>query len=194
MTSVDHHGTGCSEVLAAHLAEKRFLTGVHLLVPLQAIATDRRKPCRTHRTEMVKVLLQVKTKGKSSCTHHTRKVFGQCGSSCVSTYTSYYWSRNKPWLKCCFTSTEIVGLLGTRGSGVWRWGEKEIIYLSLHCHHQNDYCIKMGSDESHVNVSVGSDGQSHKTVSTNHNLFEEKGESKWYRTEVLPLTSLAPHL
>ena len=34
----------------------------------------------------------------------------------------------------------------------------------------------MGSDESHFNVSVGSDGQSHKTVSTNHNLFEEKGE------------------
>ena len=33
----------------------------------------------------------------------------------------------------------------------------------------------MGSDEGHFNVSVGSDGQSHKTVSTN-NLFEEKGE------------------
>ena len=29
-----------------------------------------------------------------------------------------------------------------------------------------------------------------KTVSTNHNLFEEKGEPKRYRTEVLPLTSL----
>ena len=49
--------------------------------------------------------------------------------------------------------------------------------LSLHCHHQNDSCIKMGSDESHFNVSVGSDGQSHnRTVSANHNLFEEKGE------------------
>ena len=30
----------------------------------------------------------------------------------------------------------------------------EIIYLSLHCHHQNDFCIKMGSDESHFNVSL----------------------------------------
>ena len=48
--------------------------------------------------------------------------------------------------------------------------ERENIYLSLHCHHHNDSCIKMGSDESHFNVSVGSDGQSHKTVSTNHNL------------------------
>ena len=36
---------------------------------------------------------------------------------------------------------------------VWRWGEREIIYLSLHCHHQNDFCIKVGSDESHFNVS-----------------------------------------
>ena len=33
-------------------------------------------------------------------------------------------------------------------------GEREIIYLSLHCHHQNDYCIKVGSDESHFNVSL----------------------------------------
>ena len=77
--------------------------------------------------------------------------------------------------------------------GVWRWGEREIIYLSLHCHHQNDFCIKLGSDESHFNVSVGSDGQSHKTVSTNHNLFEEKGGPKQYRTEVLPLTNLTPY-
>ena len=50
-------------------------------------------------------------------------------------------------------------------------GEEGDIYLSLHCHHQNDSCIKMGSDESHFNVSVGIDGQSHKTVSTNHNVF-----------------------
>ena len=50
------------------------------------------------------------------------------------------------------------------------------------------------SDESHFNVSVGSDGQSHKTVSTDHNLFEEKGQPKRYGTEVLPLTSLKPVL
>ena len=82
---------------------------------------------------------------------------------------------------------------GDMGKGIWRLGEREIIYLSLHCHHQNDSCIKMGSDGNHFNVSVGSDGQSHRTVSTNHNLFEEKGEPKRYRTEVLPLTSLTPY-
>ena len=72
-------------------------------------------------------------------------------------------------------------------------GEGDYIYLSLHCHHQNDFCIRMGSDESYFNVLVGSDGQSHKTVSTNHNLFEEKGEPMRYPTEVLPFTSLAPY-
>ena len=44
------------------------------------------------------------------------------------------------------------GEWGERGMG--GGGEREIIYLSLHCHHQNDSCIKMGSDESHFNVSL----------------------------------------
>ena len=44
------------------------------------------------------------------------------------------------------------------GKGVWRWGDGgggggDVMYLSLHCHHQNDLCIKVGSDESHFNVS-----------------------------------------
>ena len=51
----------------------------------------------------------------------------------------------------------------------------------------------MGSDESHFNVSVGSDGQSHRTVSTNHNLFEETAEAvsnrgpSAYQPNALPL-------
>ena len=32
-------------------------------------------------------------------------------------------------------------------------GGGEIMYLSLHCHHQNYFCIKVGSDESHFTVS-----------------------------------------
>ena len=38
--------------------------------------------------------------------------------------------------------------------GVWRLGKREIIYLSLHCHHQNDSCTEMDSEESHFNVSL----------------------------------------
>ena len=72
--------------------------------------------------------------------------------------------------------------------------EEEGDYIPIATHaHQNDFCVKVGSDESHFNVSVGSGGQSHETVSTNHSLSEEKGEPKWYRTEVLPLTSLTPY-
>ena len=72
-------------------------------------------------------------------------------------------------------------------------GEERDYIPILHCHYRYKSCIKMGSDESDFNVSVGSDGQSHKRVSTNHNLFEEKEEPKRYRTEVLPLTSLTPY-
>ena len=43
-------------------------------------------------------------------------------------------------------------------------GEGDYVYLSLHCHHQNDSCIKMGSDESHSEVFIDCEGQSHKTV------------------------------
>ena len=48
-------------------------------------------------------------------------------------------------------------------------GKWEIIYLSLHCHHQNYSCLRMGSNESHLNVFINCEGQSHKTVSTDHN-------------------------
>ena len=53
-------------------------------------------------------------------------------------------------------------------------GEGDYI-LSLHCHHQNDSCFKMGSDESHFNVSVGSDGQSHNCPRTT--IFLKRKES-----------------
>ena len=53
-------------------------------------------------------------------------------------------------------STETIRLIRDGDKG-WRGygggGKREIIYLSLHCHHQNDSCIKVGSDESHFNVS-----------------------------------------
>ena len=39
------------------------------------------------------------------------------------------------------------------GRGFGDGGEREILYLSLHCHRQNDLCIKVDSDESHFDVS-----------------------------------------
>ena len=72
-------------------------------------------------------------------------------------------------------------------------GKREIIYLSLRgCHHQNDFCIKMGSDESHFSVSLimrdKVTRQGPKTTT-----FVEKGEPKQIRTEVPLLTSLTPY-
>ena len=78
------------------------------------------------------------------------------------------------------------------GRGVLRCWKREIVYLSLHCHHQNDFYIKMGSVESHFNVtSIVMDKvtrQCQQTIT-----FEEKGEPKRIRTEVLLLTSLTPY-
>ena len=57
----------------------------------------------------------------------------------------------------CLTSTETIRLIRDGEKVGWRGyggGGREIIYLSLHCHHQNDSSIKMGSDESHFNVSL----------------------------------------
>ena len=42
---------------------------------------------------------------------------------------------------------------GREGGKVGYGGGEVIKYLSLHCHHQNDLCIKVGNDESHFNVS-----------------------------------------
>ena len=57
-------------------------------------------------------------------------------------------------------------------------GEREIVvYLSLLCHHQDDSCIKMGSDESHFNVSLTvRDKVARECPQTT--TFEEKGEPK----------------
>ena len=94
------------------------------------------------------------------------------------------------------TSTETIRLIrdGEKGGKVgWRWGKKDIIYLSLHCQHQNDSCIKVGNDEGHFNVSLiivrdKVTGQCPQTTT-----FEVKGEPEQIRTEAPLLTSLPPY-
>ena len=72
------------------------------------------------------------------------------------------------------------------------WGEREVIYLSLHCHHQNDFCIEVGGDESHFNISlIVRDKVTRQCLQTS--TFEEKGEPKRIRTEVPLLISLTPY-
>ena len=71
-------------------------------------------------------------------------------------------------------------------------GKREIIYLSLNCHHQNDFCIKVGSDGSHFNVSlIVRDKITRQRPQTT--TFQVKGELTQIRTEVPPLTSPPPY-
>ena len=95
-------------------------------------------------------------------------------------------------------------------------GKREIIYVSLLCHHQTDFCIKMGSDESQFYVSLIArdkvtrqwkskqtwcltstettwlirEGDTRQCPQTT--AFEEKGEPKRIRTEV-PLVTAKPY-
>ena len=89
-----------------------------------------------------------------------------------------------------------------RGKGVWRWGlrgyevGREIDYIPIATlsppESENDSCIKIGSDESHFNVSLivrnKVTGQGPQTTT-----FKETGEPKRIRTEGPLLTSLTPY-
>ena len=62
--------------------------------------------------------------------------------------------------------------LGPRSQeGVGReWeGMRSRLYQTLRCHHQNDFCMNMGGDESYFNVSLIGRGKVTKTVSMKHN-------------------------
>ena len=81
---------------------------------------------------------------------------------------------------------------GGRGYGVGGGGRGRLLYLSLHCHHRNDSCIKMDSDENHFNVSlIVRDTVTRQCPQTT--ILEVKGEPKQIRTEVPLLTSLPPY-
>ena len=66
------------------------------------------------------------------------------------------------------------------------------LYLTLHCHHQNDFCTKTDSNESHFNVPLTVSGK----VTTQYpqlTTFEEKGDRALQArsNQVLLLTGLA---
>ena len=70
----------------------------------------------------------------------------------------------------------LLGLLGTgrreeRGyGGVCVGGGGGIIYLSLHCHHQNMTSELRWAAMRAILMFHNCEGQSHNTVSTDHNL------------------------
>ena len=89
---------------------------------------------------------------------------------------------------------------GEKGGGgkkeVWRRGKRQIIDLSLHCHHQNDSCIikKMGSDGSHCNASFTvRDKITKQCPQTTACLKGKESRSGRDRAEAFLLTSLTPY-
>ena len=79
--------------------------------------------------------------------------------------------------------TEVQGDGGVEGG--------RELYLKLHCHHQNDFCVEMGSDESHVNLSVTACGK--VTIESVHEpeLLKRK-ESRSGESNRGALTTLRP--
>ena len=82
--------------------------------------------------------------------------------TCYTSTCSIHFSDFKYWITSSFLQpledgagkrcSECALILSSFFVGLWRWGKREILYLSLHCHHQNDSCIEMGSDGSSFNV------------------------------------------
>ena len=82
-------------------------------------------------------------------------------------------------------------------------GGKGRLYLALHSHHQNDFCNKVGSDESRFNVSLTvKDKVTRQCSQTTH--FKERGQPKFTRRltarpncftlSVVSLNTLALHV
>ena len=73
------------------------------------------------------------------------------------------------------------------------------LYLSLHCHHQNDSCVKMGIGVSHFNVSlINCEVQSHKdsvhSFSRERRAEAESNRSPCaYQPNALPLGQAGSH-
>ena len=82
--------------------------------------------------------------------------------------------------------------MGRRGYG---GGGRGRLYTYRHTVTTRTTCIKMGSDESHSNISFSNcEGQSHKTVSTDHNFWKERRAEAYsnrdpsaYQPNALPL-------
>ena len=96
----------------------------------------------------------------------------------------YFVGLVKPIYRRVVFEEVVAGLEIPGGGGRGR------LYLTLHCHHQNDFCIKTGSDESSFSVSITARGNAIRRCPQITSTFEDKAEPKRNRTEVLLLSSL----
>ena len=81
---------------------------------------------------------------------------------------------------------------GENGGRGYGGGGRRSVYTYRYTVITRMTCIKMGSDESRFNVSLIVRDKVTRPC-PQPTTFEENGEPKRYRTEVLPLTSLPPY-
>ena len=82
--------------------------------------------------------------------------------------------------------------MGRMGGKEYGGGGRGRVYTYRYTVTTRMTCIEMGSDDSHFNVSlIVRDKVTRLCPQTT--TFEEKGEPKQCRTEVLPFTSLPPY-
>ena len=107
---------------------------------------------------------------KSMCMntlHCMMMMWGLMSSDVVCTVSKWTW---------CLTSTETIRLIrdGEKGrKGVWGWREREIIYLSQHCHTRMTPALRWAVMRA-ILMFHNCEGQSHKTGSTDHNFWRER--------------------
>ena len=102
------------------------------------------------------------------------------------------------FLKIGFGSTDLTPGCLWKGTGgeqnPKRWEKRETIPNSVHCHHLNGLCIKMGSRESHFNVSLIVRVIIKVTIKVfmNYNFWRGR-RAEVDSNEVLLFTSLTPY-
>ena len=95
------------------------------------------------------------------------------GSNFALSVFVFKWHHGSKEVNVCRNHKAYEGRRGWGGGVGVGGGGGEIIYLLLHCQHQNDSWIKVGSDESYFNVSLIV-RNSHRTVSTTTTFSRER--------------------
>ena len=88
-------------------------------------------------------------------------------------------------LTWCLTSPESMRLVRDGGKGVWRWGERETVYLLLH---RMTSALRWGEMRA-ILMFHNCEGQSHKTVSTDHYLWRKKESQSRFEPRSFCLSS-----
>jgi len=78
-------------------------------------------------------------------------VWGISLSGRKETYVIWKWSQ---WVGRFPSGNPFVNMVLNVHRNHKAYQRRDIIWLSLRCHRQNGSCLKMGSDESHFNVSL----------------------------------------